>query len=333
MIKQRVIVLTTGGTIASNPGENGLNVSGAMSGESLLERVAFPQTRDYRVEVRSILQKPSNAISLEDLVTLSRQCQALEKDPEVIGVVITHGTDTLEETAHFLDITLSLQSCALVMTGSQRAPHEEGTDALRNIANAITVAAEPCVRGIGVTVVFNESLYAARSVRKLNSYRVNGFGAPGVGALGYVDGLRVHLAQIPRRASRLLLGDSLPRIDILSSYQDASPRLVEAAVASGAQALVVDGLGRGHVPPTWLEAIGEVTRTGVPVAVVSGCHEGPVNTSYEFPGSLASLQAHGAIPVRDLSARKARLTLAVLLSTNSPESIAVRLEQTMSLSC
>jgi len=66
----------------------------------------------------------------------------------------------------------------------------------------------------------------------------------------------------------------------------------------------VDGLGRGHVPPTWLEEIGEVTRAGVPVAVVSGCHEGPVNTSYEFPGSLASLQAHGAIPVRDLSARK-----------------------------
>jgi len=330
MTKQRVIVLTTGGTIASKAGGNGLNVSGAMSGESLLERVALPQTRDCEVEVRSILQKPSNAISLDDLVKLSRQCQTLDQDPDVIGIVITHGTDTLEETAHFLDLTLSLQSSALVMTGSQRAPHEEGTDAIRNLANAITVAAEPCMRGIGVTVVFNESIYAARSVRKLNSYRLNGFGAPDSGALGYVDGQRVYLAQTPRRAATLPLGDSLPRIDILPSYLDASPQLLEFAVASGAQALVVEGLGRGHVPPTWIEAIGEATRAGVPVAVVSACHEGPVNTRYEFPGSLASLQAHGAIAVRDLSARKARLTLAVLLSTDSPENIAARLEQTIS---
>ncbi|MDR9439185.1 MAG: asparaginase [Halomonas sp.] len=330
MTKQRVIVLTTGGTIASEPGENGLNVSGAMSGESLLGRVALPPSQDLEVEVRSILQKPSNAISLDDLVTLSRQCQSLEQDPDVIGIVITHGTDTLEETAHFLDITLSLQSCALIMTGSQRAPHEEGTDAFRNLANAITVASEPCMRGIGVTVVFNESLYAARSVRKLNSYRVNGFGAPDVGPLGYVDGQRVYLAQIPCRAAPLPLGVSLPRIDILSSYLDASPLLVEAAVASGAQAVVVEGLGRGHVPPTWLEAIGEATRGGVPVAVVSGCPEGPVNTRYEFPGSLASLQAHGAIAVRDLSARKTRLTLAVLLSTHGSEDMTARFEQIMS---
>ncbi|MEQ6917792.1 asparaginase [Halomonas aquatica] len=330
MTRQRVIVLTTGGTIASKPGCNGRNVSGAMSGESLLERVAVPQTPDLEVEVRSILQKPSNAISLDDLVTLCRQCQALEQEPDVIGIVITHGTDTLEETAHFLDITLSLDACALVMTGSQRAPHEEGTDAFRNLANAITVAADPRARGIGVTVVFNESIFAARSVRKLNSYRVNGFGAPDVGALGYVDGQRVHLAQLPRRSAPLSIGDSLPRIDILASYLDASPQLIEAAVASGAQALVVEGLGRGHVPPTWLETIGETTRGGIPVAVVTGCHEGPVNTRYEFPGSLASLQAHGAIPVRDLSARKARLTLAILLSSVSPEDVAARFEQTMS---
>ncbi len=330
MTKQRVIVLTTGGTIASKPSGTGLNVSGAMTGESLLRRVALPQAPDFEVEVRSILQKPSNAISLDDLVEINRQCQTLEQDPDVIGIVITHGTDTLEETAHFLDITLSLASCALVITGSQRAPHEEGTDAFRNLADTISVAATPCMRGIGVTVVFNESLYSARSVRKLNSYRVNGFGAPDVGALGYVDGQRVHLAQVPWRAAPLYFGERLPRIDILSAYLDASPRLIEASVASGAQGLVVEGLGRGHVPPAWLASIDAATRGGVPVVVVSGCPEGPVNTRYEFPGSLASLQAHGAIAVRDLSARKARLTLAVLLSTDSPEGVAARLEKAMS---
>jgi len=330
MTKQRIIVLTTGGTIASKPGENGRNVSGALSGESLLERVALPQDSALDVEVRSVLQKPSNGISLDDLVTLSRQCQALAQEPDVIGIVITHGTDTLEETAHFLDITLPLDDCSLVITGSQRAPHEEGTDAFRNLGNAITVAADPRLNGIGATVVFNETIFAARSVRKLDSYRVDGFGAPEVGALGYVDGQRVHLAQAPRRATPLPLGDSLPRIDIIASYLDASPHLIGAAVASGAQALVVEGLGRGHVPPAWLEAIGEATRGGIPVAVVTGCYTGPVNARYEFPGSLASLQAYGAIPVRDLSARKARLTLAVLLSSVGPEDVAAHLQHMMS---
>ena len=90
MTKQRVIVLTTGGTIASTPSKNGLNVSGAMSGESLLDRVPLSARRDFHVEVRSVLQKPSNAISLDDLIQFSRHCQALEQDPDVIGIVITH---------------------------------------------------------------------------------------------------------------------------------------------------------------------------------------------------------------------------------------------------
>ncbi|WP_372612823.1 asparaginase [Halomonas sp.] len=308
-------MLTTGGTIASMPGGSGLNISGAMSGESLLERVALPEPDLLDVEVRSILQKPSNAISLVDLVEMSRHCERLAKDPDINGIVVTHGTDTLEETAHFLDVTLALSHCALVVTGSQRAPHDEGTDAFRNLANAITVAADSRLAGLGATVVFNECIYAARQVRKLNSYQVNGFGAPGGGQLGYVDGPRVHLAQLPLRMPLLPLGESLPRVDILPAYLDASPELVEASVASGARGLVIDGLGRGHVPPGWLASIENAIKAGITVLVVSSCQEGPVNFSYEFPGSLASLVSLGALVVPDQSARKARLNLAVMLST------------------
>jgi L-asparaginase len=315
MTKRRVIVLTTGGTIASAPGESGLNVSGAMTGESLLERVALPPPSLVEVEVESVLQKPSNAISLEDLVNLARHCERLAEDPTIEGIVLTHGTDTLEETAHFLDVTLALDDCALVVTGSQRAPHDEGTDAFRNLADAITVAADGRLAGVGATVVFNQCLYAARQVRKLNTYQVDGFGAPGGGQLGYVDGSRVHLAQLPLRMPPLPLGESLPRVDILPAYLGASPALFEASIASGARGLVIDGLGRGHVPPGWLESVEHAIKAGISVLVVSSCQEGPVNFSYEFPGSLASLQSIGAIEVPDLSARKARLSLAVMLST------------------
>ncbi len=326
MTRRHVVLLTTGGTIASKPNEAGLNVSGALSGDVLFERVVLPPEADVKVEVRSILQKPSNAITQADLIEIQRLCQHLADDPNVAGIVITHGTDTLEETAHFLDITLPLDHCALVVTGSQRAPHEEGTDAYRNIANAIIVAAHPAAQGLGALVVFNESIYAARHVRKVNTYQVNAFEAPGYGRLGYVDGMRTYLAQRTVRTKTLTLGESLPRVDILPAYLDACSNLIDAAIEGGAQGLVLEGLGRGHVPPGWLESIARATDRGLPVLIVSAC-QGPVHRNYEFPGSLASLEAQGAFAVRDISARKARLSLAVLLSTHSNEDISSRLEQ------
>lgn len=327
MTKRNVVVLTTGGTIASILDGSGRNASGAMSGEALLEHVALPGDGEVGVQVHSVLQKPSNAITLSDLVELHHLCSELASKPDIDGIVITHGTDTLEETAYFLDITLSLKNCALVVTGSQRAPHEEDTDAYRNIANAITVAAHPVMQGVGAVVVFNESIFAARHVRKINTYQVQGFGSPGYGRLGYVDGSRVHLAQKVCRMAPLPLGERLPQVAIVPAYLDASRTMIDAVISGGADGLVVEGLGRGHVPPDWLDTIGRATRNGMPVLVVSSCLQGPVHPSYEFPGSLASLQERGAIAASDLSARKARLLLAVTLSNEAEEDIFSRVKQ------
>ncbi len=285
-----------------------------------MNRVSLPEGAAIAVEVRSLLQKPSNAISLDDLMSLRRECQALAESSDVTGIVITHGTDTLEETAYFLDITLP-DSPTLVLTGSQRAPHEPGTDAFRNIADAVMVAASDEARGLGTLVVFNQSIFSARQVRKVNSFQVNGFAAPDVGPLGYVDGDRVRVAMHPARPEALELpaDATLPRVDILPAYLDASPALLEAAVAGGAAGLVIDGLGRGHVPPEWLDIIPRITAQGIPVVIVSSCPSGPVHASYEFVGSLASLEAAGIVAVPDLSARKARLALSVLLASAKGE--------------
>lgn len=331
MTKRNVVVLTTGGTIASLPDRTGRSASGAMNGESLLEQVGFPEDGEVDVQVRSILQKPSNAITLADLLTIHHLCEELASQPDVHGIVITHGTDTLEDTAYFLDITLSLGTCALVITGSQRAPHEVGTDAYRNIANAVTVAAHPAMQGAGAVVVFNESIFAARHVRKISTYQVNGFNSPGYGKLGYVDGSRVHLAQAVYRPAPLPLGEVLPQVDIVPAYLDARSTMVDAAVSAGARGLVIEGLGRGHVPPGWLEPISRAIQSEIPVLVVSSCQQGPVHASYEFPGSLASLEERGAIAAIDLSARKARLALAVILSTKAEEDISTRIKQLMNL--
>lgn len=290
-----------------------------------MERVSFPAGVTPTVEVRSILQKPSNAISLKDLLEIRRHCLALAEAPEVAGIVITHGTDTLEETAYFLDLTMP-GDFPVVITGAQRAPHESGTDAYRNIADAVLVAANAQSPGLGVTVVFNQSVFAAREVRKVSSFQLDGFAAPASGPLGYVDGRRVHITTRPRRAASEYLRPegALPRVDLLPAYLDAAPGLVEAAIRDGATGLVIEGLGRGHVPPAWVPPIARTCEAGIPVAVVSGCARGPVHQSYEFIGSLASLEAAGALPVTDLSARKARIALAALLATPSRDELAAR---------
>ena len=158
------------------------------------------------------------------------------------------------------------------------------------------------------------SIYAARHVRKVHSYQLDGFAAPGFGKLGYVDSGRVYIEQLPVRRSCLRVGAELPRVDILPVYIDAPADLLDASVAAGSRGIVIEGVGRGHVPPGWLAAVERARQQGVPVVITTVCGQGPVHQSYEFPGSVASLAALGAVSAHDLSARKARLKLAVILS-------------------
>lgn len=330
MTKKRIVVLTTGGTIASKPSDSGRSQSGALSGEQLLDQVALPHGVDVTLEVISILQKPSNAVTLADLSELYRHGRAALERQDVDGLVITHGTDTLEETAYFLSLTLPADK-PCVITGSQRAPHQLGTDAFKNISDAIVAAASPQLSQLGCVVVFNESMFAARYARKVSSFQLNGFDAPGAGPLGYIDGQRVKLYHAASSLASPIAGWDvpLPRVDLLPAYLDASPALLKACVESGAKAVVIDGLGRGHVPPSWMTAIEELIGAGVPVVIVSSCAQGPVNSSYEFSGSLAELASAGVITLNDISARKARLALALLLSSTPREALGDAMERIM----
>lgn len=330
MTKKHIVVLTTGGTIASKPSGSGRSQSGALSGEQLLEQVALPQGVDVTLEVISILQKPSNAVTLADLAELHRQGRKALLRADVDGLVITHGTDTLEETAYFLSLTLPADK-PCVITGSQRAPHQLGTDAFKNICDAIVAAANPQLSQLGCVVVFNESLFAARYAHKVSSFQLNGFNAPGAGSLGYIDGWRLKLYHTGTATTPLIeeWDTPLPRVDLLPAYLDASPALLNACVESGAKGVVIDGLGRGHVPPGWMNEIRALVSAGVPVAVVSSCAQGPVNTSYEFSGSLADLMSAGVIALNDISARKARLALALLLSSTPREALGDAMERLM----
>lgn len=309
---KKLVLLSTGGTIASTAGEQGRNVAGALPGEALLQHLQLGS--GYQVDVQSVFQKPSNAITAADLLVLRSACQALI-DQGVDGIVITHGTDTLEDTAYFLAATLSNEACPVVVTGSQRVPHAQGTDAFVNLKQAFILAGDPASHGLGVLVVFNESIYSAHHVRKVSSFQVNGFDAPGYGRLGYVDNDKVCIHVRPVLPEPLDVGSVLPRVDIHTVFLGAPADLIAASVSHGAQGLVIDGVGRGHVPPDWMDAITAAIAAGVVVVVCSSCLHGPVHQSYEFAGSLYQLEQAGVIGMQDVSARKARLRLMACLST------------------
>ncbi|HUG58158.1 MAG TPA: asparaginase [Candidimonas sp.] len=316
-MKKKVVIISTGGTIASSPGSQGRNVSGALAGEELVNKIELKS--DIDIEVKSVFQKPSNAISLHDLCTLRQECQQLINQGDVSGIVITHGTDTLEDTAYFLESTLNTLNTVVVVTGSQRVPHAMGTDAYLNLKNAILTAGDDKTKGMGVLVVFNEAIYSANFVRKTSSFQVNGFDAPGTGWLGLIDNESISVFQKPLRQIQLDAADPLPAVDILTTYLGARSFLLDAAVDAGAQGIVLEALGRGHTPPDWVPAVKRAVAAGVVVAVCTSSLHGPVHQSYEFPGSLFDLEAAGAIGVSGLSARKTRMRLSLLLGQKTTD--------------
>lgn len=314
---KKVILLSTGGTIASTAHDDGRAVAGALAGEDLIKQIHLRP--DTELHVQSVFQKPSNAITLDDLCQLRHTCQALIDTGDFDGIVITHGTDTLEDTAYFLETILDTKDVVVVVTGSQRVPHAMGTDAFVNLQNAIHIAADNQTRNMGVLVAFNEMIYAAAHVRKVSSFQVNGFDAPALGCLGLIDNGVVTIYQRPVRLPVLSSTTpvALPPVDIVSTCLGARPQMIDAAIASGAKGIVIDGLGRGHVPPDWMPAVSRAVGDGITVLICTSTLSGPLHQSYAFRGSLHDLESEGVIGVSGLTARKARIRLAVLLSQNT----------------
>ncbi|WP_157659162.1 asparaginase [Thauera butanivorans] len=314
-------LLSTGGTIASAPGQDGRDISGALPGEALVQALALGS--EIRLEVHSVLQKPSNAIDAGDWALIARECAALMASGKADGIVVSHGTDTLEDTAYYLECVLDTSRAPVVVTGAQRVPHALGSDAYINLRRAIEAAADDACRGLGVLVAFNESLYGASFVRKVSSFRLDGFDAPGLGCLGFIDNGRVALLQYPARQPRLGHAAPLPRVDIVPAYGGAAAAMLAAVVASGPAGLVLDGVGRGHVPPEWMPVLREAIAGGLAVLVCSSTLHGATHQSYQFAGSLHELEQAGALAVAHLSARKARIRLAVALAggMRAPEAL------------
>ena len=324
-MKPKVAIIGTGGTLASvaaSPLElleydpdQGLDIM------ALLAR--FPEVR----QVADIVPVPFRTLSgykiyFEEWKALVAQCDALVRDhPGLAGIVITHGTSSLEETAYFLNLTLKV-SVPVVLVGAQRPASALSSDGGINLVNAIRVAASPEARGLGVLVVLNDEIGAARDVAKLSTMRVQAFQSPDFGILGHADGDRVSFYRRPTRRSapdtefdiRPLA--ALPRVDIQYAYTGSDGAAVRAFVAAGARGIVSAGFAPGFPGPADAEALAEAMEQGVVVVQSTRAGSGrayPERWSRE--GRFLSAD--------NLTPQKARLLLALALAiTNDPGEIA-----------
>ena len=305
----RVHLITTGGTIAGAREPSG-TVAPTLTPGQLLARI--PDATAYaRVTGEAFLEIPSGAIRFVDMLALARRVKGALADPDLAGVVITHGTATLEQTAYFLDVVLE-EDRPVVLTGAMRNPTLPSDDGPLNLLNAVQVAACPRSRQQRVLVVMNGFVHCARDVTKMSSSNVNAFQSPEFGPLGAVDEDHVFYARRPfRRIPGIMPEAVTARVERIAFAADASNLALRAAVEAGVDGLVVES---GRLTPPQLELLTTAHSRGVTVVVANPYHTGRLHrNTYRHEGAETHLLELGMI-FTATPALKARIKLAVLLS-------------------
>jgi L-asparaginase len=305
-------LIATGGTIASKIDPVKKAPVPALSGEDLVATV--PDVSKYaRVEVNNVSNVPSDYMDPQRWIQLTDQVNRALARPEVAGVIISHGTDTLEETAYWIDLTVNSEK-PVVLIGAQRNASEPDFDGPRNLLNAIRICVDPQSKGKGAMLAMNNQINAARDVTKTHTSNVETFKSGDFGFLGVVDFDRIVYARTPLRRQHVpVKSNIMPDVEIIAMYGGADGHLIKAAVDHGAKGIVIQGLGWGNVNLPMFAAIKEAIAKGVPVVIASRVPNGRVLPNYGFEGGGKTLVDAGAIMGDDLSPHKARILLMLLL--------------------
>lgn len=307
-----VSVRGLGGTVAMTADASLTGVAPRLDAAALVD--AVPALRALaRVDARSLCTVPSASLEIGDLLgylpALQQACESGSR-----GVVVTLGTDTMEEVAYLFDLVWDRPE-PLVLTGAMRAADAPGADGPANLLAAVTVAVSPHAAGHGVLVVMGDEIHAARWVRKLHTSSPAAFGSPAAGPLGRVHEGTARLVSAPaeRRVLPLPAATVPPRVALLRLSLGDDPTLLERAVQTY-DGIVVEAYGGGHVPATWVAPLVTAARR-LPVVLASRTGAGPLlHRSYDFPGSERELLAGGLLSAGQLDGLKARILLTILLA-------------------
>ncbi len=281
----------------------------AVSGGELVEMLDWPESPP--LELDDFVSAPSFDVHGRLALSLARRVIEQAERSDLAGIVVTHGTDTMEENVFLIDRLLE-SNVPVVLTGAQRGADEKDTDGPRNLRDAIRVASDPAARGRGALIVFAGEIYPAREVRKVHTSAIAAFAAPGYGPIGVVDSDHVVFRLRSERRPALPAPAELAPVDLIRLYAGSDARFVHAAVDAGARAIVLEGTGRGNANEQVLAGVRDAVARGVTVVVCSRCSSGRVEPVYGRGGGRDLAEA-GALFAGDLAGPKARVLLQIAL--------------------
>jgi L-asparaginase len=322
MSSPRILVLGTGGTIAG-AGSNATGAAyrpGGLALEVLVGHLAALGL-DAALVSQEIARIGSQDIGFAEWRALHAACTAALADPAIAGVIITHGTDTAEETAFLLDLTLPTTK-PIVLVGAMRPADAVGADGMRNFANAVKVASDPQASGRGVMLVMGDAVLAARDARKAATSSIDAFRSFPRGPLARVTPSSLDWFGPPHRAgegARYAFPQALPRVAILTAGAGMDEQPVAALLGIGCKGMVLAGMGQGNAPASVIAALAQAAASGVPVVRSARVDEGLVDRNVEVDDD-----ALGLVAARALGPAKARVLLMVLIANGVTDAASVQ---------
>jgi L-asparaginase type II len=303
-------ILATGGTIAGTAQDAGDLLRyepGTLGVATLIASV--PELRQYaNVTGEQVCNINSDDMTPAIWLNLSRKVNALSDSPDVDGIVVTHGTDTLEETAYFLNLVTS-SGKPVVVTGAMRPATAISADGPLNLLNAVQLAASPVAGGNGVLIAMNGEILGARDTTKTSTRQADAFRSPDFGRMGYMDDGNAVIYRVPVRKHTAATGfnvtglSALPRVDIVAVYPGMDTAAIEACIRQDTRGLVVDAMGNGEYPKAIEPALRAAAMKGIPIVIASQTGSG-----------ITSARDPLFIPADTLTARKARILLMLALT-------------------
>jgi L-asparaginase len=313
---KKIYMIFTGGTISMKIDDVSHTVKPALSAKEIMQSLLHSELY-HELEVIEFSEIPSPSMTPVMMLEMTKLIQRLIEFEDPIGFVIIHGTDTLEETAFFIDSCIDTD-IPIVVTGSMKSSSELGFDGINNLVSSILVAKSTKSHGRGVLVVMNDQINAASEVTKSNTLSLDTFKSLDYGPLGIVDNKEVLFHRnVTSQRNKLKITDIEPNVYLLKSYSGSDSLLIDYLLDQNAKGIVIEALGRGNLPPLMIPGIEKALKLDVPVIITSRCPSGRTLDSYGYIGGGKYLTEMGCIMATSLNGQKARLLLMQALTISS----------------
>jgi L-asparaginase len=310
-MQKKILIIHTGGTISMSedaatgsvkPGEH----NPLTDNTNVLKNLA-------NIIVEEPFNLPSPHITTNEMLSIKNLIEKHFHNNQIDGVVITHGTDTLEETAYFLDLTVSI-NIPIVVTGAMRSSNEIGSDGLYNLIESVRVSISEDALGKGVLVVLNDEIHTAKNVTKTHTSNVSTFQSPQYGPIGIITKRGIVFHHSPTKRECYDIKDIPKNVVLMKAYAGMDSTFLNAINDLGYDGVVIEALGQGNLPPGAVSGVKKLINNKIPVVLVSRCFNGIVQDIYGYEGGGKQLKDLGVIFSNGLNGQKARLKLLIALS-------------------